>query len=66
MTQKFMSRAEVAEYIGVQPGTLDRYKLPEPDAIIGRARGWLTGTIDKWNDERPGRGNWRKPVDGSE
>ena len=31
-------------------------KLPEPDVLIGRTRGWLPETIDEWNARRPGRG----------
>ncbi|WP_454561902.1 XRE family transcriptional regulator [Mycobacterium haemophilum] len=56
MTIRYLSRTEVAARIGVQPPTLSRYKLPEPDAVIGTARGWLPKTIDKWNQSRPGRG----------
>ncbi|WP_203236859.1 helix-turn-helix transcriptional regulator [Nocardia panacis] len=52
-----MSRPEVAEYIGVQRGTLNRYKLPPADAQIGRVQGWLKETIDEWQQRRPGRGN---------
>ena len=55
----YLSRSEVAKRIGVQPNTLAHYKLPDPDAIIGRTRGWLPETIDTWNASRPGRGNWR-------
>ena len=52
----YLSRTEVAERIGVKPDTLGRYKLPEPDALIGTTRGWLPETIDTWHAERPGRG----------
>lgn len=63
----YLSRVQVAERIGVQAGALSRYKLPEPDVIIGpvnddgtiprgSVRGWLPETIDKWNASRPGRG----------
>lgn len=31
-------------------------RMPEPDAYIGRTRGWKTETIDAWNAARPGRG----------
>lgn len=52
----YLSRPEVAERIGVKTDTLNRYKLPEPDAQIGaRQVGWLPATIDAWNDARPGR-----------
>lgn len=51
----YLSSTEVAERIGVAPDTLGRYKLPEPDALIGTTRGWLPATIDAWNASRPGR-----------
>jgi len=54
----YLSAAEFAERIGVAVGTLSRYKLPEPDAMIGKYRGWLPETVDAWNAARPGRGNW--------
>lgn len=58
--QKFLSRTEVAERIGVKPDTLGRYKLPEPDATIGKTRGWLPETIDAWNAARPRKGDSRE------
>lgn len=51
--KKYLSRAEVAERIGVKPDTLGRYRLPEPDAMIGTVRGWLPATIDAWHSGRP-------------
>lgn len=57
----FLSRAEVAKRIGVAPGTLSRYALPTPDARIGTVRGWRVSTIARWDESRPGRGNWAKP-----
>lgn len=56
MTRRYLSRAEVAGRIGVTPGALSRYKLPEPDVMIGAVRGWSEKTIDAWQDRRPGRG----------
>ncbi|RRD61347.1 AlpA family transcriptional regulator [Leucobacter sp. OH1287] len=56
---RYLSRSEVAAILGVKPDTLNRYNLPEPDAMIGRARGWLPETIEAWDASRPGRGNWR-------
>ncbi|MEE6280131.1 helix-turn-helix transcriptional regulator [Georgenia sp. MJ170] len=55
----FLSRAQLAARIGVKPDTLNRYTLPEPDAIIGRGTaaerpGWLEATVDSWNAARPG------------
>lgn len=52
----YLSRKQVAERIGVTPGALSRYRLPEPDATIGDIRGWLPATIDTWHAQRPGRG----------
>lgn len=63
----YLSLAQVAERVGVLPGSMSRYKLPPPDAIVGpvnddgtlprgTTRGWLATTIDRWNATRPGRG----------
>lgn len=52
---RYLSRAEFAERIGVLTGTLSRYNLPEPDAMIGSTRGWTEETIDTWNAARPSR-----------
>lgn len=64
MTIQYLSRSDVAARIGVKPATLSRYRLPEPDAIVGTAsngaRGWLPETIDAWNAARPGPG-WHGP-----
>lgn len=59
MTIRYMTSTEVAAHIGVKPSTLNRYKLPEPDAMIGNVRGWRRETVDAWNAARPGRGRWR-------
>lgn len=60
MSTVYLSRSEVAQRIGVQTATLSRYKLPQPDVIIGSGArptfGWLAETIDAWNAARPGRG----------
>ena len=64
MSELYLSRSEVADRIGVKVGTLSRYRLPEPDVIVGSGDrptfGWLPETIDTWNANRPGRGNWGK------
>ncbi len=63
----YLSRQQLAERIGVAPGALSRYKLPEPDVVVGpvnddgtiprgSVRGWLAETVDEWNANRPGRG----------
>lgn len=60
----YLSRTELAERIGVKVATLSRYKLPEPDVIIGASgrgtMGWLPETVDAWNAARPGPG-WHGP-----
>lgn len=61
MTNRYLNRSQVARRLGVQPDTLNRYRLPDPDVVVGRHRGWLPETIDAWNRTRPGRGNWRRP-----
>lgn len=53
---RYLSRAEVADRIHVRSATLSRYKLPEPDAMVGDTRGWLPETIDQWQQDRPGQG----------
>lgn len=44
---------QVTERLGITSGGLLNLKLPEPDAMIGRTRGWLPETIDGWNAKRP-------------
>jgi len=53
---RYLSRADFAERLGVKPDSLGRYKLPDPDAMIGDIRGWLPQTVDEWNRARPGKG----------
>lgn len=57
---RYLSRGEFAERIGVNPGALSRYNLPEADAVIGTVRGWLPETVDAWHANRPGKGNRRR------
>lgn len=56
MSIQYLSVSEVAARIGVTAGTLSRYRLPAPDAMIGTVRGWTPATIDAWQAARPGRG----------
>ena len=53
----YWTRPQVAAHINVQRRTLDRYKLPPPDATdeTGRLRLWLPATIDRWDSQRPSR-----------
>ena len=54
----YLNLSEFADRLQIQRDTLAKYRLPEPDAMIGDRRGWLESTIDLWNESRPGRGNW--------
>lgn len=56
MTERYLSMTEVAERLGITKGALARYRLPDPDVVVGKARGWREDTIDRWNASRPGRG----------
>ncbi|MBM6699222.1 hypothetical protein H7U32_02535 [Bifidobacterium pullorum subsp. saeculare] len=56
MTERYLSLTEFAARLGISTGALAGYKLPEPDVMVGRARGWSEATIDAWNAARPGRG----------
>ena len=60
LTDVFLSRAMVSEWLDVHPGTLARYKLPTADGMIGRVRGWRKSTIVDWDASRPGRGRWKE------
>lgn len=47
MTARYLSLKEVGERLHVKNAAA--YRLPEPDALIGTTRGWLSETIDQWN-----------------
>lgn len=66
-----LSLGQVEEYMGREPRSFSKVKLPPPDAIIGpinedgspargAVRGWFVETIDAWAAERPGPGRPRK------
>ena len=56
MVIRFMSRGEIAEYLGVSLATAKQYvDFPPPDAIIGRNQGWTRETIDEWVAKRAKR-----------
>jgi predicted DNA-binding transcriptional regulator AlpA len=63
-TKYYLSMAEVAEIVGVTPGTVrslnSKGYMPPPDVIVGKSRassapGWLPETIEVWKANRPGR-----------
>ena len=56
MTIEYLSVTDVSKRLGISTAAVSAYKLPQPDATIGRTRGWLPETIDRWNASRPGRG----------
>ncbi|PJM72866.1 hypothetical protein CS006_06300 [Bifidobacterium primatium] len=56
MTAHYLGIKEIGERLGIKNPSSTGYKLPEPDVMIGRTRGWLPETIDAWNAARPGRG----------
>jgi predicted DNA-binding transcriptional regulator AlpA len=58
--QRFLSVTDVAERTGLTLNTVKAYsqipgRLPEPDAMIGRVKGWLPKTIDAWIKHRDTR-----------
>lgn len=54
---RFLSKTEVAEYLGMRAITsLVKVTLPPHDAQIGKIRGWFPSTIDAWQAQRPGKG----------
>ena len=56
MAVEYLSVTDVAKRLGISTAAVSAYKLPQPDATIGRTRGWLPETIDQWHAHRPGRG----------
>jgi len=58
--QKYLSVTEVADKAGLSRNTVKSYsqipgRLPEPDAMVGRVKGWLPETIDAWMARRDAR-----------
>ncbi|MEU6034028.1 hypothetical protein ABZ801_01320 [Actinomadura sp. NPDC047616] len=54
---------EVADYLGVKPVSVHRYKsrgdMPEPTRYFGRSPAWKPEVIIEWVKERPS-GNWKQ------
>lgn len=63
MTRHYLSLQGVADHLGVSRNTVAKYRLPEPDVIVGDGinapRGWSVATINRWNESRRGQG-WRR------
>ena len=57
-TIHYLSVTEVARIVGVAKANISAYRMPPPDAWIGKTRGWLPATIDAWMAGRPGSGRW--------
>lgn len=50
---RYLSVTEFAERAGLAPNTMKAYsqipgRLPAPDAMTGRVKGWLPETVDAW------------------
>ncbi|WEV52770.1 hypothetical protein [Bifidobacterium sp. ESL0704] len=56
MTEHYLSAADVARELGISRSALATYRMPEPDVIVGRSRGWKPQTIAEWQAARPGHG----------
>lgn len=62
VTVQYLSLQDVADRLGISRSGAAKLQLPEPDVRVGSGnnapRGWSAATIDEWNAQRPGRGNW--------
>lgn len=65
MAERYLGVTDVARRLGVTTATVAALNLPEPDAWIGRTRGWKTATIDRWNANRPGHGGRPRKTHGA-
>lgn len=55
-----LTRAEVAELVGISPDTWSAYvtreQAPVPDGHLGRTPWWWSTTIERWQAKRKGPG----------
>lgn len=56
MTEKYLSVTDIASMLGISTSNVSTYRLPDPDVLVGRTRGWRLETIQTWVASRPGRG----------
>lgn len=59
---KYLSVTEVADRTGLTLNTVKAYsqvpgRMPEPDAVTGRVKGWLPDTIDAWRNDLDRKGS---------
>ena len=65
MTPKYLGIPAFAEYVGLKVATIRGYltknMLPEPDIIFvtiqGESLGWHIDTVERWMNNRPGKGH---------
>ena len=62
MTKRYLNKRAFASRLGITEGALGTLDMPKPDVIVGEGpratRGWSEKTIDEWNAQRRGSGNW--------
>lgn len=54
---RYLGVTEVAERTGLAVNTVKSYskipgRMPQPDCMVGRVKGWLPDTIDRWINQR--------------
>lgn len=59
--KRYLSLTEVAQLLGVSKSAISSYNMPEPDVMVGHARGWTRESIEAWNNARPRRGVGGRP-----
>lgn len=56
--KRYLSVTEVAKRTGLTLNTVKSYsqdtprRMPNPDAMIGRVKGWTEKTIDEWQEAK--------------